>query len=217
MPCYANNQMIQNSILVVLTSGYLAIDFFANQLGVTVSSDHISRSHRSGKRGRTPRPIIVRLVHHNMKVQLLRKRRELKAQETNFDIREDLTQCLRNILHYLHNDITEGIIDKVWTIDGIIFMRPTSRSSVIEKCTTLSKCHKIVNKYSQSATEASSALSRRSQCTLVDILRYQDYDCFALCIIAALLLTFIYQLILFTCLCICCLLIYTYLLILTQH
>ena len=68
-----------------------AIDFFANQLGITVSSDHISRSHRTGKRGRTPRPIIVRLVHHNMKVQLLRKRRELKAQETNFDIREDLT------------------------------------------------------------------------------------------------------------------------------
>ena len=68
-----------------------AIDFFANQLGITVSSDHITRSHRTGKRGRTPRPIIVRLVHHNMKVQLLRKRRELKAQETNFDIREDLT------------------------------------------------------------------------------------------------------------------------------
>ena len=111
-----------------------AIDFFANQLGITVSSDYISRSHRTGKRGRTPRPIIVRLVHHNMKVQLLRKRCELKAQETNcdtVDIREDLTQCRRDILHYLHNDITEGIIDKVWTIDGIIFMRPTSRSSVM--------------------------------------------------------------------------------------
>ena len=74
----------------------------------------------------TPRPIIVRLLHHNMKVQVLHKHWELKAQETNFDIREDLTQCLRDILHYLHNDITEGIIDKVWTIKGIIFMRPTS-------------------------------------------------------------------------------------------
>ena len=83
-----------------------------------------------------------------MKVQLLRKRRELKARETNFDIWEDLTQCRRDILHYFHNDITEGIIDKVWTIERIIFMRPTSRSSVIEKCTTLSKCREIVNKYS---------------------------------------------------------------------
>ena len=46
-----------------------------------------------------------------MTVQLLRKRRELKARETNFDIREDLTQCRRDILHYFHNDITEGIID----------------------------------------------------------------------------------------------------------
>ena len=33
---------------------------------------------------------------------------------------------------------------------------------------------------------------RRTQCTLFDILRYQYYDCLALCIIAALLLTFIY-------------------------
>ena len=56
-----------------------AIDFFANQIGITVSSDHLSRSHRTGKRGRTPRLIIVRLVHHNMKVQLQRKLRELKA------------------------------------------------------------------------------------------------------------------------------------------
>ena len=138
-----------------------AIDFFANQLGITVSADHISRSHRNGKRGRTPRLIIVRLVHYKTKVQLLRKRRELKARETNFDIWEDLTQCRRDILHYFHNDITEGIIDKVWTIERIIFMRPTSRSSVIEKCTTLCKCREIVNKYSWSATEANSALSRR--------------------------------------------------------
>ena len=138
-----------------------AIDFFANQLGITVSADHISRSHRNGKRGRTPRLIIVRLVHYKTKVQLLRKRRELKARETNFDIWEDLTQCRRDILHYFDNDITEGIIDKVWTIERIIFMRPTSRSSVIEKCTTLCKCREIVNKYSWSATEANSALSRR--------------------------------------------------------
>ena len=94
-----------------------AIDFFANQLGTTVSLGYISRSHCTGKRGRAPRLIIIRLVHHNMKVQLLRKHREFKAQETNFDIQEDLTQCRRDILHYLHNDITEGIIDKVWTID----------------------------------------------------------------------------------------------------
>ena len=138
-----------------------AIEFFANQLGITVSADHISRSHRNGKRGRTPRLIIVRLVHYKTKVQLLRKRRELKARETNFDIWEDLTQCRRDILHYFDNDITEGIIDKVWTIERIIFMRPTSRSSVIEKCTTLRKCREIVNKYSWSATEANSALSRR--------------------------------------------------------
>jgi len=137
-----------------------AIDFFANQPGITVSSDHISRSHHTGKKGRTPRPIIVRLVHHNMKVQLLRKRRELKVRETNFDNQEDLTQCRCDILCYPHNDFTEGIIDKVWTIDGIIFRRPTSRSSVIEKCTTLSKCHEIVKKYSQSATEANFVLSR---------------------------------------------------------
>ena len=30
-----------------------AIEFFANQLSITLSSDNISRSHRTGKRGRT--------------------------------------------------------------------------------------------------------------------------------------------------------------------
>ena len=34
--------------------------------------------------------------------------------------------------------------------------------------------------------------SHVSENTLFDILRYQYYDCLALCIIAALLLTFIY-------------------------
>ena len=124
-----------------------------------MSSDHIGHSHRTGKRGCTPRPIIVRLLHHNMKVHLLSKRQELKARETNFNIKQDLAQWRHDILHYLHNDITEGIIDKVWTIDGIIFMRSTPCSPVIEKCTTLSKCQEIVNKYSQSATEANFALS----------------------------------------------------------
>ena len=121
-----------------------AIDFFTNQRCITVSSDHISRSHRTGKRGRTPRPIIVWLVHLNLKVQILRKRRKLKARETNFDIWEDLTQW-HSTLSSL-NDITEGIIDKVWTINGIIFMTPTSRSSVIKKCATLCRCREIVNK-----------------------------------------------------------------------
>lgn len=68
-----------------------AFDFFANQLGITVSSDRISRSHHTGKTGRTPRLIIVRLVYQSMKVQLLRNRRKLKARETDFDIREVLT------------------------------------------------------------------------------------------------------------------------------
>ena len=44
----------------------LAINFFANELGIQLSLKDISRSHCVGKRSPTkPRPIIVRLVRHN--------------------------------------------------------------------------------------------------------------------------------------------------------
>ena len=51
----------------------LVMNFFANELGIEVSTQDISHSHRAGQRSSKPRPIIVRLTKHNTKVEILRK------------------------------------------------------------------------------------------------------------------------------------------------
>ena len=126
----------------------LTIDFAKSELGVEISPEDISRSHRVGKRSSKPRPIIVRLVRHNTKVEILRKRRQLKKNKWPYNIQEDLTKTRRDILKYLRNDIDEGIIDKVWTADGVIFLRPKQHTSTIETCSTMAKCCEIIDKYS---------------------------------------------------------------------
>ena len=112
-----------------------------------------SRSHRVGKRSSKPRPIIVRLSRHNKKVESLQKRRVLKQNERPYNVQEDLSQPRRDILKYLSKDIPLNIIDKVWTVDGVICMRPSQHSSTIERCTTMAKCREIVRKYSPSWTD----------------------------------------------------------------
>ena len=127
----------------------LAINFFASELGVQLSASDISRSHRVGKRSPTkPRPIIVRLVRHNTKVEILRKRRLLKENKRPYNVQEDLTIARRNILKYLSQEINSGIVTKVWTNDGTILFRPTQHSSTIERCTTIGKCKELIKKYS---------------------------------------------------------------------
>ena len=124
----------------------LSTNFFSNELGIDLTPADISRSHRVGKRGTKPRPIIVRLTKHNTKVQILRKRRQLKINKRPHNIQEDLTLPRREILRSLKN-IEEGIINKVWTADGVIFFLPSSHTSTIERCTTMTDCKNIIAKY----------------------------------------------------------------------
>ena len=41
----------------------------------------------------------------------------------------------------------EGIVSKVWTVDGVMCFRPSGDSSVIERCTSLEDCQEIIAKY----------------------------------------------------------------------
>ena len=126
----------------------LAIDFFKSELNVDVASNDISRSHRVGKKsGAKPRPIIVRFTKHNTKVAVMSRRRVLKERKRPFNLQEDLTINRREILKYLNKDIEEGIVSKVWTVDGVICFRPSGDSSVIERCTSLEDCQEIIAKY----------------------------------------------------------------------
>ena len=126
----------------------LAMDFFKSELNVDVASNDISRSHRVGKKsGAKPRPIIVRFTKHNTKVAVMSRRRVLKERKRPFNLQEDLTINRREILKYLNKDIEEGIVSKVWTVDGVICFRPSGDSSVIERCTSLEDCQEIIAKY----------------------------------------------------------------------
>lgn len=103
----------------------LAIDFFKSELNVDVASNDISRSHCLGKKSATkPRPIIVRFTKHKTKVAvILSRRRMLKERNRPFNLQEDLTINRCEILNYLNKDIEEGIVSKVWTVDGVICFR----------------------------------------------------------------------------------------------
>ena len=85
---------------------------------------------------------------HNTKVAILQNRRLLKENKRPFNVQEDLTIARRNILKYLGQEINQGIVSKVWTIDGAILFRPLRHSSTIERCTTIGKCRELINKYS---------------------------------------------------------------------
>ena len=128
----------------------LAMNFVKEELGVDPIPEDITRSHRVGKRLSKPRPITVRLSRHNKKVEILQKRRVLKQNERPYNVQEALSQPRRDILKYLRKDIPLNIIDKVWTVDGVICMRPSQHTSTIERCTTMAKCCEIVRKYSPS-------------------------------------------------------------------
>ncbi|XP_068701343.1 uncharacterized protein [Montipora foliosa] len=128
----------------------LSLNFVKEELGVDLKLEDISRSHRVGKRSSMPRPIIVRLSRHNTKVEILPKRKMLKKNKRPYNVQEDLTQPRRDILKYLNKDIPPNIVDKVWTVDGVICLRPTQHTSTIERFTTMAKCREIVRKYSPS-------------------------------------------------------------------
>ena len=116
---------------------------------MNVASNDISRSHRVGKKtGAKPRPIIVRFPCGLLSIILkLSRRRVLKERKRPFNLQEDLTINRREILKYLNKDIEEGIVSKVWTVDGVICFRPSGDSSVIERCTSLEDCQEIMANY----------------------------------------------------------------------
>ncbi|XP_044167649.1 uncharacterized protein LOC122951682 isoform X3 [Acropora millepora] len=116
----------------------LAVDFFKCELNVVVASNDINRSHREGKKSRAkPRPFIVQFTKQNTKVAVTSCRHVLKERKHPFNLKEDLTINRCKILKYLNKDIEEGIVSKVWTVDGVICFWPSGDSSIIECCTSL--------------------------------------------------------------------------------
>ncbi|KAK3922128.1 Protein unc-13-like protein C [Frankliniella fusca] len=90
----------------------------AKKMGVQLSDSTIDRSHRIGKQGPQPRPIIVKLTRYNTRDEIFRAKRNLKG--TGIVVREDLTK-LR--LKFLKEAVQAYSSKYVWTIDGVIMVK----------------------------------------------------------------------------------------------
>ena len=51
------------------------------------------------------------------------------------------------IRKHLNKDIKEGVVSKVWTVEGVTCFGTSSDSSIIERCTFLEDCQEIIAKY----------------------------------------------------------------------
>lgn len=102
----------------------IVTDIVKNKIGIQISRNDICRSHRVGrKRDDKPRQIIVKLVRHNTKVAILRKRKDLNADESNnIKISEDLTKGRLAAIHLINTKAKE-CVQKLWTTDGVINVR----------------------------------------------------------------------------------------------
>lgn len=89
----------------------------ASQLQVPLSVQQIDRSHRVGRKGTKPRPIIVKLVSYKQRQALFMAKKGLKG--TKPFICEDLT-ITRRVL--LKKAVETYSSEKVWTSDGTILV-----------------------------------------------------------------------------------------------
>ncbi|KAK3921113.1 Protein unc-13-like protein C [Frankliniella fusca] len=94
----------------------LVIDL-ADKIGVSLQNSHIDRSHRVGKVGENPRPIIVRFVSYAERREVFTSKKKLRG--TGIIVREDLTK-LR--LDLLKKAVSKYSPKAVWTSDGTILV-----------------------------------------------------------------------------------------------
>lgn len=95
----------------------IILQFFREDLELHIESSCIDRCHRLGKKNDGKiRPIIVKLVRHNDKIQVLRARKKLKS-TSKIGIKEDLTATR---LQWLKNVRSLSFVSKSWTQDGTI-------------------------------------------------------------------------------------------------
>lgn len=110
----------------------IAVDVAA-QIGVELEVHDIDRSHRVGRRGERPRPVIVKFVSYRKRREVFLNKKKLKGKPIT--IREDLTQARHKLLRQC---IDKYGVTSVWTIDGNIFVktgevkRQISRASDIQ-------------------------------------------------------------------------------------
>lgn len=109
----------------------LVINTLKDKLGITITSEDICRSHRVGPKkfgGRNKRQIIVKLVRHNKKSEIMRMKKQLKNQGNDGNrvaLYEDLSKGRLDAISKLNSN-EKDLIHKLWTVDGVIYIRTKS-------------------------------------------------------------------------------------------
>ena len=102
-----------------------AVNVLNSHLKIGISEMDISRSHRLGKRfpnQKRPRPIIIKLVRHNLKSKLYSAKRMFKG--TKFMLTERLTKRRATMYRYAQEKYGRN---NTWTKDGEIFAKEGDR------------------------------------------------------------------------------------------
>ena len=108
-----------------------------DKLGVSLLHTEIVRSHRVGQK----KDIIVKLVTHNKKVEIMKARKKLK--DSDLSINEDLSQ-VRGKLAFLARGLKrKKKIQDTWTRDGVIFIKLTDDS--VKRCSTESQYETVIS------------------------------------------------------------------------
>jgi len=90
----------------------------AQRIKVDIDRNQIDRSHRIGKPGPNPRPIIVKFVGYSPRRAMFMAKKILKG--SGITIREDLTQQRLALLRRAAESYSE---ENVWTYDGAIMVK----------------------------------------------------------------------------------------------
>ena len=122
----------------------LVVCKIARAIGVEIQENDIEISHRIGRR-RGDKPVLAKFVSHKVKSRIYKARTNLKtvsvqslfpgssssvvsettARPKGIYINENLTQYRKEMMHLGVEKRYDGKINKVWTLDGKIFIKTT--------------------------------------------------------------------------------------------
>ena len=117
------------------------------RLNVPITNEDIDISHKLFGGKNQPKGIIVKFISHKKKVQLYRKRTELKnvkisdlfpdcstsdvVKSTGIFINENLTQYRKGIMKEANKMRKDGMIHSVWSLDGKLFVKTSPSGTPI--------------------------------------------------------------------------------------
>ena len=92
------------------------------EIGVSIKEIDISISHRIGRRGAKPRPIVAKFVRRSVRNEMLRNRKNLKGNKRypKVFIDEHLTQLRSKMLKMVREDPE---VDSTWSIGGKVWCK----------------------------------------------------------------------------------------------